>query len=1671
MAANKTFTMLLDILVNMKGDKSEVERFIKDVETQTTFSPDLKIDASGAKAIIQQLGAAFGGLEDDVKGIDKLMDGLELNIETDEAQKAFQEIEDMLENIDKMDLNQLSKAMDKLTDAGLEKASKEIKKYFDNFDSQKIDKSVKKLSTEYDKINNETKQLVDEQRKALAVLKVTGQTGSDAYNKIEKELKDNIALLVKYDQAMVSINAGNEKLKNSKTLGDKMASFGMITQGVDQITSSLNQFNEPFVELDKQVRNVGTLGVKNFQAFADAATDLSKQMPDTAGDIVGGIYDAISAGTVQVKDGMADVEGGMQFIEKTAKLATAGLTSTQDAVNVTTSIMNAYKKNVSETGYVTDTLLSIVRQGKTTVPELAASLSQVTPNAAATKVEFDQLGGALATMTKQGVPTAQATTKLNALLIELQKPGAKLIPILDKVGFSLESLEKEGLQESLRKIGLGMEDMGISAAQVFSSSEAASAAMLLSGENAAMAAADYDAVKNSLGATEEAFAVAADGIEVKTKKLQNSIQAVFNGIMDAGGPILQVGLNMAEKLAPMITSVAGIGYVMGSAIPAVNKLAVSLIGKLVPSLVTTETVNGQVVKSIKLSTLVTYLHEKAVSALNKVMKMNPWGLAIAGAAAIAAAYFALKDSALDAAEAQRNLVEGQININDRNIEQTNNLIKQKEGNLQLIDTYKELADKENLTEAEHQKLIQTTRELNKIYPNAQVSTDNFALSIAALKKEAFGTNEEIQELQDKLKDLENRKINLGAKKSWADVKVLREELNELLDDAGSGLTGNLFETIGSFESKEVGANLQKAYNEMLNSVDKNELQSKVTELQNLLYDSKFFSEGLDPEDQKEIIAKIEEFEKNKIAAFEAEEAKYQKLVENNIGQTLSAYQTATAEIAKIKEAQDEGIITDKQKQDLAQWEKSRQKYLNDILSNTKKLGKTNEEQVNLVKRMAADYGLSNDEVVKIYENLGTSEAKAEVFKLRVAEVNQKIINATASAKDMKDEISDNDEAINALKAMGIEFDNIWDMATSIGGFMDKLALKAAEAAKQAEKEKKENTKSNKARKTAIQLIKERYDAKKKVLDNELKEQKLNTEQFILGIKQKAIDEDRKLSREEELSIKKAELALAEKEHEYQNKYLEALSDARKNKKGIDITLKGPQLEEYKALELGIKEGLQNSSKNIQGIKVQINTDADTIKEGLKAIDKEIEDYNIQKITMEVESGSADPAELNRITAIYRKRLAAARSSLSELGDLDSLVKEEDRRRWLELQTEIMDIEKGITDNEAAQYQIRLDKIEEFHDKRIDETEKDYDRRINILQRFNDAYYNATEKIRDESLDKEISQLDDTESAKITALEEWKDQELITEDDYNNRKLRLEEEFEAKRELLEKKHQERLAVLKATQLGSEKYAEMEKNRDLLSLNKDAAEERLKAFIDSNKHIQDTEGHLIFNNAKAQEEYEQLKQAFSDASSTYENQATILGVAGEQLGETMTDFSANVFAWDTEAMMNNAREYLAFIGGLIKKQAEAAILTVLFSDGVQTWLATNLAATPFLIPAAEALIYGIIRGGVNKIADPIIGAITSFASRGRYDSATLIDGSVVAGDLPGPTGRNPEWFVANEDIQALIVSTVGAILSPVLAQIRANQVQAQTIYVQGEISGENIRLSNKRATARYNQGTRG
>ncbi|MFP4527719.1 MAG: phage tail tape measure protein [Candidatus Kapaibacterium sp.] len=452
---------------------------------------------------------------------------------------------------------------------------------------------------------------------------------NESFDKINKGAKSSSDSFKKFGDQV------KQTAKTGSTF-QKAFAFNQVAQSMMMFSSALSPFLNSFAELDKQVKNIGTLGRQDFEEFAKLATDLSTEVPDDAATIAQGAYQAISAGM----QGSADEI--MKFVEVASKAGVAGLSDTQAAVDGLSSVLNAYGMETSEVNKVADTFFAGIKLGKTTFQELNASIANSVPLASAMGVSFEENTAMIAQMTAQGTPTLQAATQINAALTLLQKGNTNLESALAGYGTSLVELREKmklpveqggGLINVLNTIKKAADNSGKAVAELTGRVEAAKLIESLAGTEDKFIATfqKYSdlVVEVEGGAAAKAFDVASESISAKVAGVMSSIQAMFNRTFSMLGENAAAAVQVFNQLMPTLMGLGALqSLIPPGAISAVSNYSMILIKKLVPSLVASATA---MYGTATASTISATAFRAMWAALT-----GPVGLVIAGIAAVTA---------------------------------------------------------------------------------------------------------------------------------------------------------------------------------------------------------------------------------------------------------------------------------------------------------------------------------------------------------------------------------------------------------------------------------------------------------------------------------------------------------------------------------------------------------------------------------------------------------------------------------------------------------------------------------------------------------------------------------------------------------------------------------------------------------------------------------------------------------------------------------------------------------------------------------------------------------------------------------------------------------------------------------------------------------------------------
>ena len=396
-----------------------------------------------------------------------------------------------------------------------------------------------------------------------------------------------------------------ERASNAlQTVSNILASAGII-KGVQELAGAFFEASDAAAAFETATMKVSTIADTNavsLDTLANGVMDMSLDTGQAVGDLSEALYSALSASV--------DTANSVQFTATATKLATGGFTSSATSVDVLTTALNAYGLEADKAGSISDMLITTQNLGKTTVDELAASVGKVIPLASAYGVEMDNLSAAYAELTKGGIATAEAGTYLKGMLRELGDSGSTVSKtLIEETGYSFAQLMQQGysLGDVLDVLG---ETVGGDAGafnELWSSAEAGLGALSLYNAGAAQFNTTLDAMQNSLGATEAAYATMTNTTAHSKEEMQNAaanlqivigqnLNPAIEKLYGIGTSALTVATRFAQDqpivvkalaavavgVGAVAVGIAGFTFVTQVAIPAIASFGVALNAALGP---------------------------------------------------------------------------------------------------------------------------------------------------------------------------------------------------------------------------------------------------------------------------------------------------------------------------------------------------------------------------------------------------------------------------------------------------------------------------------------------------------------------------------------------------------------------------------------------------------------------------------------------------------------------------------------------------------------------------------------------------------------------------------------------------------------------------------------------------------------------------------------------------------------------------------------------------------------------------------------------------------------------------------------------------------------------------------------------------------------------------------
>lgn len=335
----------------------------------------------------------------------------------------------------------------------------------------------------------------------------------------------------------------------------RVAAAGFIVALV-AVAASLGAAGVQAASFETRMRNVNSLtndSEANFQAMNKQVLALTKNIPQSASLLAEGLYDVVSSGFYA-----ADA---VTVLNASAKAASAGLSTTANAVTAVTAVLNAYGLSAASANDVSDVLFETVNLGVIRFEEMTSVLGDVVGLAAAAKVPIADVGAAIATMTLTGLSSNESGTSLNRLLQSIIAPGDALSRVFKQLGYesgaaALEEKGLAGVMEDLRVVTGGSVAGYLSLFPQIRAARGAFALAANEGKTYARIQGQIGDENVRAGATQRAFDEQMKATSNQWKLLITGLQAnaivVGAKVLPAFNMFLAVGARLQANMLPAL---------------------------------------------------------------------------------------------------------------------------------------------------------------------------------------------------------------------------------------------------------------------------------------------------------------------------------------------------------------------------------------------------------------------------------------------------------------------------------------------------------------------------------------------------------------------------------------------------------------------------------------------------------------------------------------------------------------------------------------------------------------------------------------------------------------------------------------------------------------------------------------------------------------------------------------------------------------------------------------------------------------------------------------------------------------------------------------------------------------------------------------------------------------
>lgn len=244
-------------------------------------------------------------------------------------------------------------------------------------------------------------------------------------------------------------NSSKELDKISSQVGYTNKTFGIMDVTIGNIAANLA------IGVLRTLKDITLEGAK-FNQQMEFATEKVRTISSSGGlEINSNIWKIAKAtgvnplelneGLYQTVSAIGDIHKKYALLETANKLATTGFSTTTEAVDGLTTVLNAYNLEVEEAERIANIFVRTQKVGKLTVQEFNRELYKTIPVAKELQIGVDEVGASIALLTAKGSKAEIAQTQMGAFMYELLDIGSDISKLFERIaGQSLDNFMSNG---------------------------------------------------------------------------------------------------------------------------------------------------------------------------------------------------------------------------------------------------------------------------------------------------------------------------------------------------------------------------------------------------------------------------------------------------------------------------------------------------------------------------------------------------------------------------------------------------------------------------------------------------------------------------------------------------------------------------------------------------------------------------------------------------------------------------------------------------------------------------------------------------------------------------------------------------------------------------------------------------------------------------------------------------------------------------------------------------------------------------------------------------------------------------------------------------------------------------------------------------------------------------